>query len=327
MRRCILCRLVKEDSKFNDEHIFQKSIGGTLVINNVCTNCNSNLGSVDAFLTDNFLIKLKRHKLRIKNYDGVVPNPLKYKSSFEDGSPAKIEFHSNGEYKGVYAHRQLNASKIDDRIVGQITYNQSDKDDKQKAIKELNKYLRKNGLPPMTEEEIEAKFIKVSYRPKVTLELKEKDYLFHPLPLIKIAFEFTHLILGDRFLEDRVAIAMRKALRGESFNQDLLKGRFGLPQSFILDLLSKKFPESHCALLINEGSGICCVLKIFDTIESILHVSSNAKKYKAFESVFVVNDPVDGSIKFIDFIDYVNSFSDEELDDLLDLWEKEKVET
>ena len=44
MKKCIICKKIKEDGEFNKEHIIPESIGGSLTIENVCKECNSKLG-------------------------------------------------------------------------------------------------------------------------------------------------------------------------------------------------------------------------------------------------------------------------------------------
>ena len=41
---CIFCRKSKDETEFNDEHIFPAAIGGKYIINSVCSNCNKTLG-------------------------------------------------------------------------------------------------------------------------------------------------------------------------------------------------------------------------------------------------------------------------------------------
>ena len=61
MMRCIFCLL---DRLSAAEHVFQRAVGGTLVIDWVCERLNSFLGSkVDASLADHPLVAFRRSSL------------------------------------------------------------------------------------------------------------------------------------------------------------------------------------------------------------------------------------------------------------------------
>ena len=53
MKRCIICKKIKNSNDFNKEHIIPESIGGSLTIDNVCKDCNSKLGKeIDSKITN-----------------------------------------------------------------------------------------------------------------------------------------------------------------------------------------------------------------------------------------------------------------------------------
>ena len=79
MRQCIFCMQWKEEKEFNREHIILEALGGKGdkdICLNVCTACNSSLGTrVDASLLNQDITKYMRYKFKIKGKNG-IPNPF-----------------------------------------------------------------------------------------------------------------------------------------------------------------------------------------------------------------------------------------------------------
>ena len=74
---CIFCFPNPLNTVLSREHVIPEAIGGSLVIDSVCKDCNDRLGSeVDTHLVDNFLIKMIRLGLRLEARDGRIPTPL-----------------------------------------------------------------------------------------------------------------------------------------------------------------------------------------------------------------------------------------------------------
>lgn len=70
MKQCIFCMEWKEDKEFNREHIILEALGGKGdkdICLNVCTSCNSSLGTrVDASLLNQSITKYMRYKFKIR---------------------------------------------------------------------------------------------------------------------------------------------------------------------------------------------------------------------------------------------------------------------
>ncbi len=73
--KCIFCEETKEGTA---EHIFPQSIGGTRIIEEVCKDCNSKLGSdVDSPLINNVLMEFYRYIYNLKGQkNNRFPNPF-----------------------------------------------------------------------------------------------------------------------------------------------------------------------------------------------------------------------------------------------------------
>ncbi|WP_053958237.1 HNH endonuclease [Sulfobacillus thermosulfidooxidans] len=75
---CIIC-LTPLSNNGTIEHVIPDSIGGTLTFQDVCSSCNSLLGThVDSLLLNNFFVATARARLRIPGKGGDVPNPFDY---------------------------------------------------------------------------------------------------------------------------------------------------------------------------------------------------------------------------------------------------------
>ena len=137
MRQCIFCMQWKEEKEFNREHIILEALGGKGdkdICLNVCTTCNSSLGTrVDASLLNQDITKYMRYKFKIKGKNG-VPNPfrgveIKYadtpiigelkvnKEGKIDGFRAKYQDHSGVRYSKEDIKRRKVERKFDKRCI------------------------------------------------------------------------------------------------------------------------------------------------------------------------------------------------------------------
>src|ERR1019366_8089269 len=72
---CIFCLQEKPPS---EEHVFPEAIGGTLVIDRFCKDCNSDLGTrADSALSNHPLIAIARSQLNLPGKRGGVPDPFR----------------------------------------------------------------------------------------------------------------------------------------------------------------------------------------------------------------------------------------------------------
>ena len=67
---CIFCEKERAPSK---EHVFPRAIGGRVETDRVCSDCNSELGRVDAVLVDYLPIRTRRAKLQLAGNAGEAP--------------------------------------------------------------------------------------------------------------------------------------------------------------------------------------------------------------------------------------------------------------
>lgn len=131
--KCIFCDLSKN---FNDEHIIPESIGGNIIINNVCVDCNSKFGSeID--------IKLTRNKHIYDSYRELSKEfNLNLEFSFND---AYYQLSNGQKVKAVKRSKERKA------LINKIAKNEfiTDKDEERFYIQYLrNKGKQKNLSEP-----------------------------------------------------------------------------------------------------------------------------------------------------------------------------------
>lgn len=212
MRQCIFCRKYKEEKEFNMEHIILESLGGKGkedICINVCTSCNSALGTrVDACLANHEITKYMRYFLKIKGRNG-VPNPFKkVKLKYADTPfTGELLLDKEGNLTGFRAdHRtyEINGKTL---IIGP----------RKGFAKYVNSQLKKNRIPLLPESEIVENALHIE-KPKVPrldkLEFPEdvkNNYLYFIFPtMLKMAYEFCFVKLGEKYLDDPLATEIRK---------------------------------------------------------------------------------------------------------------------
>ena len=161
MKKCIICKKIKNDEEFNKEHIIPESIGGFLTIDNVCKVCNSRLGEeIDSRIIDDFLIKGNIVANRIGNKNN------KEKILFEkliSNKDSKIKLIAkrgeNGEFKKWDANTSLKSSE-EDKNHHSISFD-SDKDVKI-VLKEIEKLFKDKYGKILNEEEKNENIYKIN---------------------------------------------------------------------------------------------------------------------------------------------------------------------
>lgn len=123
MKQCIFCMEWKEDKEFNREHIILEALGGKGdkdICLNVCTSCNSSLGTrVDASLLNQSITKYMRYKFKIRGKNG-IPNPFKgIEVKYADTSiVGELKVDKEGKINGFRAKHQVLECNKEKLIVG-----------------------------------------------------------------------------------------------------------------------------------------------------------------------------------------------------------------
>ena len=205
------------------------AIGGSLVIDRVCKDCNDRLGQhADAGLVRQYQIEQRRIEHNLKGQSGAVPDPLKRalkQPAVSTEDPAhKVLLRARRDGGGFDA-KIIPIVEFDVRSFPGKLYRIECKkcylDPAETDIESIVKNaLRKAGL--QDEKAIEESWGRFSKE----LTLQEQHLTFqsvikanmggHQLGVLKIAYEMTWYWLGDLWLDDQQAVVMRSALRGEA---------------------------------------------------------------------------------------------------------------
>lgn len=238
MRICILCKEMKDDSFFNEEHIILKSLGGTKKFKCVCEDCNSNFGdSVDAFASDT-LVGI-RYLLNIAGRNG-IPNPFKesktetfYPLEFKDNPgiitnvKVLMEMDKKGYFKkctaipGVYDYAEGKLIVSDEKNFGKFFEKTIDKlSEKYKHVSVSALYIKKDSHSDNSGEGacfVEKKQF-LEQKPKILFLPYSKEQLDYfslccfPLAL-KMAYEYICVKTDMKYLDDDLADSIRSFLK------------------------------------------------------------------------------------------------------------------
>lgn len=99
IKYCIFCFRKNTELPFNREHIIPQNVGGNLFIDDVCRDCNSNLGRfIDIqILKYPEILKAFEHLQMPHNKEGILKNY--YKITGKSGDLEIPAIYQNGKYK------------------------------------------------------------------------------------------------------------------------------------------------------------------------------------------------------------------------------------
>lgn len=204
--RCIICKEDKDESK---EHIIPESLGNkTLITNRVCKECNSKLGSnVDDYFANHIIVKWIRKN---KNIYGKNEKPIKFLSGMEIDINTGLKFKiKNGKGSLLPEMTVINGLPA--------VQAENEKD----GFDYLKKRMKKQGF---TDEELdkwcEKAFVKqTELSPILTFEKEEPlDFSKWELFAIKIAYEYTFSILGEKYIDDEISIMFSTELKNCAYS-------------------------------------------------------------------------------------------------------------
>lgn len=270
MKRCIICRKDKEE--YSLEHIIPDSIGGTLTIESVCSECNSKLGSkVDKYLVNHFFCVVKRESLQLKSQNNLIPNSFKIQNFMLKSDPKQ------------YLTFEEDSSKF--KLIPKV--------DKEGAsfdindTKNIKNYCKKHKIDI-------SQFEVVSIDNQVVGEIKI-DTINVNIALLKIAYEFAITLIPQYYKDsqaEKISSMIYDVAYGNSpidiIDSSGIKFQSCLLESSNLDLFRKYFDldsNNHLMILFsNKKIGLVCNIKIFDTI--YFSVQLSVKKYDIDTIVF-----------------------------------------
>ncbi|WP_298911357.1 HNH endonuclease [uncultured Nostoc sp.] len=291
--QCIICKKDKPHDKFTEEHIFPDSIGGNIILDCVCKECNDFLGhSVDSNLVNHVFVQFNRLALKIAGKSGKIPNPLA--EGYINDSQEKIQyiFNNSGIPKELRIFPKIQIFSGDNGILEiQIDADVKDRD---KLTSIINKKLKRLGLDDLSKEEkqkIENAQPLPGERPLIRKTLAI-DIFRYKRAIIKIAYELAYYWLGATYLNDEIGELLRLSIMDNSLEGLWLKK---YPIDANIDLIGEKtiFPywtdekDHHIGLIQRLDSNLICCIKIFNIFQGIIIISKNAHLYPTFIDKFI----------------------------------------
>ncbi|MBC2580835.1 HNH endonuclease [Clostridium sp. DJ247] len=302
MKKCIFCRKDKNDEDFNKEHIILDSLGGRgseNIFYNVCIICNGMLGNkVDSLLANKEIMKYMRFLFKIKGRNG-VPNPFDSEVKYAETSiVGKLQTNKQGDIIGFRGSHKRIESKNSILICGP----------KKNFAKYVQSQLKANHYPILSEEEINNNLIDLG-NPKIPhieyIELPEevdKSYIETTFPaMLKMAYEFSFIKLGEKYLDDPIAIDISNSFMEIIENEDI---PFKIPTNACVDYL--KQPNNEISLtLYTSNSQIYVEINIYGLFWGNICMSENANNYEEIKKqtlkIKIDSDALDKNIlKFSD---------------------------
>ncbi|MBQ6783931.1 MAG: hypothetical protein IJP63_08015 [Acholeplasmatales bacterium] len=274
MCKCILCN--NKFDELTEEHIIPYALGNdTLKANILCKDCNSDLGSfVDCSLIDNIAIQIKRMDLKISGR-GKVPNP------FKQGVDAKgNKYIVNNDFKPTIIN---SITKDGNRFRAHASNKEELKKIVRKSLTRDGYYSEKiNNVMDMIDK-IEAN----KFKPELIydIEINLNDYC---LAILKIAYEYAYLRLGDSYLNDTRANEIKDIIRAKIDNKitanhykNMFVNQINEEFSGIIAANNLKDICHFIMLMPTANNCIGCLISLFGDINLsyIVLVSRDQNKY------------------------------------------------
>lgn len=301
---CIICN---DEQPASEEHIIPKAMGNkNFVTTRVCEQCNNKLGGyVDNYFTDHILIKLIRKE---RNWLGESGKSIKvFPDKAKDENTGRLFLFRNDE---IVLPPDV---KIDGNII------RVEASTEEEAIKTARKKLQRMKLSEEMIQEIihnrdtSEKMQLITPEFKIPADIDKGRFL---LAVVKMAYEYVHLKLGDAYLENRTARDFRQELfkaiqveynRDVVLNYNFIMHHAQIAQNGIKELLNyivplnrrMSVPIRHLIVLHNtcDNQLVCDIfLGMIDIISFSVLVADECPSYyphgKVFISIIFDNDDV-----------------------------------
>ena len=286
--RCIICREEKDES---EEHIIPEALGNKrLITKRVCKECNKKLGAnIDDYLTNHPIVKLIR---TTENLLGKSGKDIKFFSGIEVDEDTGLKYDMKTG-KPVFQPRMISGNDGHIRIEAANV---------KAGFDYFKKVMKRQGY---SDEQID-RFCEEAIIGEAELATPPKfkkdatiDFSKFGLSAIKIAYEYAFSVLGEKYIDDDVAILFAKELKKNAYTTkkeiDVSNelARFvtfpihgsGVENvlSEIKDNLSKTgLDVLHIILMIKQNGCLYCVLNLCmtDVISFAIKVTEKADDYR-----------------------------------------------
>ena len=310
LTKCIFCLESKPKSV---EHVFPETIGGTLLIESVCADCNSWLGTnVDAALVDHPLILMARAQLRLPKKDGGLPDVIKKVfniGSLRDDPNQQVLTLTDPETKQLSIKMLYKRTATPHESGGEAVSIIIDKSDESRIGTIIQRERRRAGLTSLTDDELALEVEGIVANNHGTIDKPTVRYsipidlIQYQRGLLKICYELAWRWLGDEFLSDPNAAKIRQCIlcgiptTPAEIAKTGLRGNFTIGANIDPFQLWNKEPNSNIGLAMRVGKKISVGVRIFSTMAGVVCVSENASAYQSFgekEGQFIAIDPTSG---------------------------------
>lgn len=203
----------------NKDFVVQDLLQDKDICLNVCTSCNSSLGTrVDASLLNQSITKYMRYKFKIRGKNG-IPNPFKgIEVKYADTSiVGELKVDKEGKINGFRAKHQVLECNKEKLIVGP----------RKGFASYVNSKLNENGMNPVTEKELLENRIDFNEHKIPHVEFVEfpeemrSQYLLYAFPtMLKMAYEYCFITFGEKYLKNPIAMNIRDFLIKYDYKKD-----------------------------------------------------------------------------------------------------------
>jgi HNH endonuclease len=269
------------------EHVFPLAIGGTITTERVCPACNSALGSPsDAALIDFLPIRIRRAMLGLAGRGRESPSQFDILLGEQELiGPAANRIRTRlNKTTGKLDIQQLphreEIALADGTKVLQVTLDERDKD---KIPKIIQRERKRRGLSLLSDEALAVEAQKFTVNsienPLVRVDISVKfEYLRHAM--MKIAYELAFLWLGESYLDDPVAISLRKAILSKDIEATAaLEGYVGWAEACDAFKFWTPHEAHHLAYAMAIPGAICIAARVFDIYSVVIPVSKEPGRY------------------------------------------------
>lgn len=304
---CIMCLLQKPRRRSGGEHVFPYGIGGSFTIDRVCEDCDNHRGNdADAGLIKQEDIEERRIGLGLRGRNGSVPDPVgvairrphphperpdeRVKVSRATDGTMSIESVTFIDFQVIDHAGALREIRATDNTV----VNPRDNDTLPQRVRSA---LKKRGVTDeKTVEDVIRGFIASleTHHESVLVPVPiRKNRRGHQRGLLKIAYEMAWYWLGDTWLEDATAVAMREVLNGDMTQADRISGDADVDVSGLLTVMGVDAARTHMALIYIYANRLTVAVRLLDAHCVAFFVSDTPANYAMPNHDIILLDAVD----------------------------------
>lgn len=309
--RCIICKKIKDKKEESPEHIIPETLGCSLQISNVCKTCNNKiLAKVDAKLVDSWPLKIARVIRGIKTKNGKLPTFDFGKSMVIKDTQIKAHYiiskgNQSLKYWGKWREEDTMHLVLEGEDFLKIDYEELKKKYVIQGIKETSAEINFDKDPVCSEkvmgnvkQKLESilDLIKVEEKEELNpvLQAQRKISIYdHQPAIVKIAFEFAVLKLGEAYAFSDDAEILRKFVLEEDFEKRKelkVNGRI-FPSISSEEPLNYRFEvnkDYHAIIFITNFVWIYLFGQVWGIISIFERTPENIKKYTISDNSAII---------------------------------------